>query len=206
MGVAFYKIQKQLKEGCKLIELIWILILSWGRQRWWGNELLLIVGCFLRLLWRLLFELWGLGLILFLGFFVFYVNIMNSQDQYILIHINFSGVKNTLLHPAVQNSKPSLFCGTKLLSLISIFFPFSHVNVTMQGCYVMGETLTILTLRHVTILESFCQSQITMSLSWPIRERYSGNVKVAISSHVVWLVNVIIKTSRLSVLQYQENP
>ena len=105
---------------------------------------------------------------------------------------------------ALSRPSPStVFVLLNNICLISIHFPFSHVNLTMQGWYVMGETLTILTLRRVTIRQSVLQSEITRPPSWPISGRKT--VKVDIPTRVVWLFHPIIKTYRHNISQYRGN-
>ena len=105
---------------------------------------------------------------------------------------------------ALSRPSPStVFVLLNNICLISIHFPFSHVNLTMQGWYVMGETLTILTLRRVTSRQSVLQSEITRSPSWPISRRKT--VKVVIPTRVVWLFHPIIKTYRHNISQYRGN-
>ena len=105
---------------------------------------------------------------------------------------------------ALSRPSPStVFVLLNNICLISIHFPFSHVNLTMQGWYVMGETLTILTLRRVTIRQSVLQSEITRPPSWPISE--GKTVKVDIPTRVVWLFHPIIKTYRHNISQYRGN-
>ena len=174
MGVVFCKIQKQpnkrvvnsirlngIRLVCPLIYRegsLWDIdqkqTESWG----WGNELLLTVWCFLRLLWC---GFWTLGpKQIWVSDVVGEVSLSDLLFSWTLcihqfIHLNiYQFLAAWKTRGFIQSISFNSLCCLCLCSfeqhLISLYFPFSRVNVTMQGCYVMGETFTILTLRRVT--------------------------------------------------------
>ena len=138
---------------------LWILI--WSRQRVEGE----VINCYWLsdAFWGyscVVFELWARnksGFLMLLARFLCLTFLFSwTLCIHQFIHLNiYQFLASWKTRSFIQSISVNSLCVFVLLNNIwyhnyNFHFLVWSVNVTMQGCYVMGETLTILTLRRVT--------------------------------------------------------